>query len=220
MDTQFWLERWERNEIGFHQEDVHPGLRKFWPRLTELTGLTTVFVPLCGKSVDMRWLLEQGQGVLGVELSEIAARDFFHEQGLPVAVEPNVAFELYQGECIRVLRGDFFDLTKADLAGVGAIYDRAALIAMPEFLQARYVRHLLDRLPQRPPILLITLEYDQRQMAGPPFSTSTDRVTELYGRDYFIDCLSTRDILGDYPNFRNRGLTGLLEKAYLLRRLR
>jgi thiopurine S-methyltransferase len=218
MEPQFWLDRWKLNEIGFHLPEVHPWLPAYWPRVLGAGPVSRVFVPLCGKSLDLVWLSGQGPDVVGVELSEVAVRDFFREQALLFREDRAGAFTRFRSEKLELLQGDLFDLTAADLAGVDAVYDRAALIALPDALQTRYARHLLELLPHRPPILLITLEYDQSQMAGPPFSTSAERVDALFGADYSIECVAASDILAAHPNFKSRGLTGLLEKAYLLHR--
>ena len=140
MKKDFWLERWERAEIGFHQDEINPYLRQFWQALQLARG-GEVFVPLCGKSRDMVWLREQGVFVLGVELSPIAVQEFFAEQGqIPQQVRSEkFASTLADGICLAC--GDFFDLSKADLAQVGAVYDRASLVALPPEMRERYARH-------------------------------------------------------------------------------
>lgn len=217
MDSQFWHERWQVNEIGFHQSQFNPLLVAFWPAVASTGAPGQVFVPLCGKSRDMVLLRQQGHSVLGVELSPIAIADFFKEQSLPVDVRPFDGFRCFESGGYRLLCGDFFDLRTEHLQNVQAVYDRAALIALPQPLQERYAEHLLHLLPGRPPMLLITLEYDPREMEGPPFSTSEERVTALFKDGYEVARLSARDVLDDHPGLKNRGLTGLMEIAYRLR---
>lgn len=210
---QFWNERWERQEIGFHQSDVHAGLQRYWP---ELGAAGRVFVPLCGKSVDMRWLMAQGHEVVGAELSQLATDAFFREQSLPAEQDTVGPFRRYRSEGISVLQGDYFQLQPEYLRGIDAVYDRAALIALPQEAQRQYVEQLLRILPERPPILLITLEYDAGQMSGPPFSTPPERVEELYGGAYRMRVLCREDILQDHPSFRSRGLAELVEQIAVL----
>lgn len=212
-ERQFWEDKWRRQEIGFHQSEVHPGLEKFWP-LLGFPG--RVFVPLCGKSVDIDWLSKQGHEVLGVELSTLAVEAFFCERGETIHPESDGVFRRYRSGAVSLLQGDFFQLDPAQLAGTRSVYDRAALIALPPDTQKRYVEHLIKLLPERPPILLVTLEYDERQMSGPPFSTAPTRVEELYGHAYGITTLSREDILPANPQFQERGLTELLEQIYWL----
>jgi thiopurine S-methyltransferase len=164
----------------------------------------------------MAWLRGQGHSVLGVELSPLAAGDFFAGQGIAASVRRQGAFDVYEGEGVQILCGDFFALTGEDLAGVRAVYDRAALVALPGDLQARYARHLLDILPQRPPILLISFEYEQAEMDGPPFSTPGPAVEAVFGEAYRIELVSAQDVLDANPGLRARGVSRLAEKTYRL----
>jgi thiopurine S-methyltransferase len=165
----------------------------------------------------MVWLRQQGHSILGVELSPIAIADFFKEQSLPAGAQPFDGFQSFESNGYRLLCGDFFGLRPKHLQNAQAVYDRAALIALPRALQDRYVEHLLHLLPGRPPMLLITLEYDPREMDGPPFSTSEERVTALFKDRYEVAKLSARGVLDDHPGLKNKGLTRLMEIAYHLR---
>jgi len=214
MEPQFWHERWQLNEIGFHQAQTHSLLARYWPSLGVDAG--RVFVPLCGKSLDMAWLRQQGHTVLGIELSRLAVEDFFKEQGLEYSTRPLDGFQSYESEGIQILCGDFFALKPEHLSGIQAVYDRAALIALPADLQARYARHLLTLLPHRPPMLLITFEYQQEAMAGPPFSTPEKPVREWFGDQYAIETLAANEIIEEVPGLKSRGLDSLIEKAYRL----
>jgi thiopurine S-methyltransferase len=218
MEPQFWHERWARNEIGFHQSQVNALLTEFWPPFSaEIVQTGSVLVPLCGKTLDMIWLHEQGNHIVGVELSADALRDFFREQALSFVSRESAGFECFDSNGYRLLAGNFFDLTADQLGPVKAVYDRAALIALPEGTQANYVRHLLELLPDRPPIFLVTLEYDQAEMNGPPFAVSEQRVRTLFGSTYTIEVLAVRDVLEENAGLQKKGLTQLLEKVYWLR---
>ena len=179
-DPKFWHQKWQADEIGFHQSDVHKGLDKYWRRL-KLKRRSVVFVPLCGKSADMLYLRERGHDVVGVELSDIAANAFFDENKMKSIAMPKQDFNCHIGSGISIYEGDFFKLTKQHMRTVRAVYDRAALIALPQDLRAKYVAHLREILPAETQMLLITLEYEQSQMDGPPFSVSEDEVVALYG---------------------------------------
>lgn len=216
MDNQEWHDRWTDNRIGFHQTRISPYLAPHWPALGQAQG-AGVFVPLCGKSLDLLWFADQGHKVLGIEISDIAVQAFFTENDLPYAREKLAAFEAFRSGRIKLLCGDFFDLTREDLAGVSAVFDRASLVAFPLSLRKAYARHLWNTLPPDARILLITLEYPEHEMQGPPFSVRTPEVDELFADHYDIDQLESREILDKEPHFRKKGLSTLTERIYQLR---
>lgn len=215
MDRAFWLERWQQNQIGFHQAEINAHLQDFWGALALPHG-SGVFVPLCGKSRDLLWLRAQGHAVLGVEISPIAVRDFFSENRLPVQARPDGVFERWEVDALTILCGDFFALRATHLAGVAGVYDRASLIALPADMRARYAAHLQDILPAHAGILLITVEYPPAQMAGPPFSVHAPEIEQLYGGRYAITPLYQQDVLAENATLRERGLTELVERVYRL----
>ncbi|MBI5007692.1 MAG: thiopurine S-methyltransferase [Nitrosomonadales bacterium] len=215
MKKEFWLERWERAEIGFHQGEINPYLLRHWPELNAAQG-GEVFVPLCGKSLDMVWLRGRGYAVLGVELSPIAVQDFFRENGQSPAHTHTGKFECCAADGIRILCGDFFDLSKQDMAKVTAVYDRASLVALPPEMRERYAHHLADILPAGTQILLVTFDYPQAEMQGPPFAVSVSEVEALYGKYADIRLLAEEDALAQNPRFQQRGMTRLQENIFLL----
>lgn len=216
MEKEYWQERWNRNETGFHQAEINPYLREFWQRL-QLGPASTVLVPLCGKSRDMLWLRQQGHAVLGVELSSIAAQAFFTENELASHGNACDRFMRLEASGVQVLCGDFFALSPEDTAAVSAVYDRAALVALPPDMRRHYVNHLLRILPPRTQILLVTLDYPQHEMAGPPFAVSLQEVATLYQNHAEITVLSQHDVLAQNPRFQERGLSRLEECAILLK---
>ena len=217
MEPAFWHDRWENQDIGFHQADIHALLPKYWPRL-ELTSDAPVFVPLCGKSLDMVWLAQQGHRVIGAELSQRAIDDFFAERRLAPTTRASGSFVVKSAGPYELWCGDFFELPREAVAGVGGVYDRAALIALPQALRDQYAATLASLLPAQTRTLLITLEYEQSQMAGPPFSVPGDEVRALFAGSHQLEGLECRDVLDGHPHFQQRGLTALKEGAYLLRR--
>jgi thiopurine S-methyltransferase len=215
MKKDFWLERWERKEIGFHQNEINPYLRQYWQELHLAHG-GEVFVPLCGKSNDLSWLRNQGHPALGVELSAIAAQAFFEENGhIPHRVASE-NFDCYEADSISILCGDFFDLRKNDLAKVCAVYDRASLVALPPDMREHYVLHLVNILPPAAQILLITFDYPQSEMSGPPFAISPGDMEALYRPHAEIRHLAQLDVLAQNQRFQERGLSLLRENIFLL----
>lgn len=215
MDIQFWRGRWQRGEIGWHQAEINPHLQEHWPRVQAPAGVQ-VFVPLCGKSLDLLWLAGQGYRVLGVEISALAVAAFFEDNGLQPTRTREGHFERWRHGEIEILVGDFFALEPDHLKDVGAVFDRASLVALPPDMRARYADHLHQVLPGAVPTLLITLEYDQAQMHGPPFAVHEDEVRALYGPRYRVEAIARHDVLAEEARFRQRGLSRLEEKAYRL----
>lgn len=215
MEKDFWLERWEREETGFHQGEINPYLRQYWEELHQPEG-GEIFVPLCGKSLDMLWLRSQQYDVLGVELSSIAVQTFFKENGYLPQHAKHDKFDCCEADRIRILCGDFFDLTRNDLKKVHAVYDRASMVALPPAMRKNYVQHLVSILQPATQILLITFDYPQAEMSGPPFAVSIEEVETLY-RDYAeIQLLKEADVLADNPRFAARGISRLHENIFLL----
>lgn len=216
LTPDFWIERWQTGDIGFHQPAGNDLLPKWWPSLGLAPG-SAVLVPLCGKSLDMAWLAAAGHRVIGVELSPLAVDDFFREQGIEADTRVAGPFVVRSAGPITIWCGDVFDLPAEVTREVAAVYDRAALVAFPSTLQARYARKLSDILPAAVPILLVSLSYPVGEISGPPFSTPLEQVTGLFGAIYDIRICESRDGLVQSPNLKARGVTALEETAYVLR---
>ncbi len=217
MQRDFWLNRWRSEQTGFHRSEVMPLLARHWQRL-ELDQNARVLVPLAGKSLDMIWLADQGYRVLGVELSPRAVAQFLQENQLQAREFESPLGRHFDTGAIELICGDVFDLDKAAIADCSAVYDRAALIALPPDMRRSYSAHLSAILPARCRMLLITLDYVQQQMDGPPFAVGEDEVRELYGKAWHIECLEQRDILDSEPRFAERGLSWLTTAVYDIRR--
>ena len=210
MDKTFWQQKWEENDIGFHGSSANPLLVQYFNELSLAKG-SRVFVPLCGKSLDIHWLLSNGYRVAGAELSKIAVEQLFAELGVEPVVSRSGEVEQYRAKNIDIFRGDIFDLSPEMLGPVDAIYDRAALVALPEDMRARYTEHLLaitDIAPQ----LLICFEYDQSLMDGPPFSIRDKEVHRHYCDRYHLTLLASEDIPGGL-----KGRCAAKEKVWLLK---
>jgi thiopurine S-methyltransferase len=208
MEHSFWHQRWKENRIGFHLPETNALLEKYLHYL-ELQQMDKIFVPLCGKTLDMLYLKQQGYQVLGNELSSLAVNSFFNENNLPFTTEliqgnNNLADKKdlvsYRSEGIEIINGDFFALKKNSLAGVRAIYDRASMVALPEALRKKYVQFLLTLLKRKNgqfvdkiKLLLVTLEYDQELKQGPPFSVTEKEVFNCYQNDFSITLVDTQE---------------------------
>ena len=216
MQPEFWLDRWQNDELGWHMDEVNPHLKKHYSRL-DLSPGQRVFVPLCGKSLDMFWLnQEKGLEVVGIDLAEKCCQVFFSDHNLTPEVTRHGDFVRYQVPGITLWCGDVFDLSADMLGPVDAIWDRAALVALPPAMRKAYAGQLLALTPNRPPMLCWTLEYDQNERKGPPFAVDIDEVAALFGRQYHMETLSHEDALANSPKYRHRGYGQMMERILLL----
>jgi len=212
IDERFWHERWEKNEIPFHEKRTNPVLRKHFVRLSLKKG-ARVFVPLCGKTLDIHWLLAKGYRVAGAELSPMAVEQLFAELGVKPQISKMAGAHgsKYSARNIDIFVGDIFGVTRKRLGRVDAIYDRAALVALPEKVRERYAAHLM-RITNGAAQLLVTFDYDQKAMDGPPFSISNSELAERYGKRYELVLLASARVPGGL-----KGKCAALENVWLVR---
>ena len=215
MKNEFWHQRWQNNEIGFHKDSVNPYLSSHWQHLA-LEQAGRVFVPCCGKSLDLLWLARQGHTVVGIEISPLAVETFLTENGLTADVKSEGRFSVYSVEGLEIYCGDLFELNTNVIGAIDAVYDRAAMIAMPPEMRSDYCRQLRRLTNDRAPILLVTMEYPQEEMQGPPFSVDKDEVLSVYGDGYQITHCETQDILDQETRFREKGVTRMEEHVFTL----
>jgi thiopurine S-methyltransferase len=210
VDAAFWHGRWQRNQIGFHEPTVNPLLVAHFDRLSLPAG-SRIFVPLCGKTRDIDWLLARGHRVAGAELSEIAVQQLFADLGLMPQTVALGAVTRYSAPGLDIFLGDIFNLARSELPEVDAVYDRAALIALPGQLRTRYAQHLAQ-ITDRARQLLICVNYEQRLIAGPPFSVDGAEVARLYQGAYDLTALGSADIPGGL-----KGKCAATEDVWLLK---
>ena len=216
MDAQFWINAWNDGRTNFHQSDFNAGLLKYFPSLNPQKN-QTVLLPLCGKSKDMLWLQGQGLKVHGVELYQRPVEEFFSENKLtPPTKTHDEDFFHYSSENITLSSGDFFKLpitTQYDF-----VYDRAALVALPETMRRDYAQKIIKLTRLGGKCLLITYEYDQEKLEGPPFSVVADEVKELFLSGFNIQLLESSDEKREGPRFSQ--LDKLVQKVYALEKIR
>ncbi len=226
MEQTFWHQRWEENRIGFHLAEANELLEKYLPTL-KLQQDDKIFVPLCGKTLDILYLKQQKLKVLGNEVSPIAVNDFFKENHLSYNTNEielsteqtsseNLKMKSYATKQIEIIQGDFFKLEKDMFVGVKAVYDRASMVALPEGMRKKYVEYLLKILPRPTKILLVSLEYDQKFKQGPPFSVHEDEIKYFYQNDFDIKLLYTQETPMKQRGEISKKMT-MKEKVFLLR---
>ena len=211
MDTSFWHRKWEEGEIGFHESDVNKLLVSYLHHLS-LVKCDRVFVPLCGKTLVISWLRANGYRVAGAELSRIAIEQLFAELGVKPEISAAGQMDRYSAPNIDIFVGDIFDLSSAILGPVDAVFDRAALVALPDKMRNRYAAHLMN-ITDRAPQLLICYEYDQSSMAGPPFSVSNEEIRQHYSDSYESTLVSSADLPGGL-----KGVCSAKENVWLLKK--
>ena len=208
-----WESRWQEGRIGFHLPQVNTYLIRFSEHLLK-SEPENIFVPLCGKTLDLPWLANRTKKVVGVEMVSQAVEEFYAENEISYSIQPAGKLQLFQNDSIDIFQGDFFDLTQEKTGLFEAIYDRGSIVALASSERQKYVEHLLSFLAPGGRILLITLEYDQEQMSGPPFSVADAEIEMLFSQYGKLELLETCDILDE--RLRNKGLDGILERVYQL----
>ncbi len=213
MHHDFWHKKWQTNQIGFHLPEANPLLVEHFTSLYLPLG-ARVFLPLCGKTVDITWLLAQGYQVAGAELSQIAIEDLFNSLHVTPTITKQGEILHYSAPNIDMFVGDIFKVTPAMLGKVDAIYDRAALVALPEAMRAQYTTHLMT-LTNTAPQFVICFVYDQKLQAGPPFSVTAEEVKQHYQPPYALTPLASEPVEGGL-----KGLCPATEQVWLLKPLR
>ena len=195
-ENSLWIERWKNREIGFNQDEVNPFMVKYFSSLGLAKG-SRVVVPLCGKSIDISWLLAQGYEVIGIELSEQAVVELFDELELTPTISTAGELTLYSAENLKVYAGDIFKVSAQMLGKIDAIYDRAALVALTTELRLDYAKHL-RMITNHAPQLLLCFEYDQSLMNRSPYSVDEDEVKAHYAEHYGLEVLCREEIVGGF----------------------
>lgn len=219
MEKSYWASRWLKNKIGFHSPEADEALTSHWHETSAPHG-SNVLVPLCGMSPDLDWLAAQGFNVIGVEFVEKACQRFFEERGIVPVVTKKNGFRVYSHQNIQIWNGDFYKLPDAVVQTCSAVYDRAALSAVPGHLRGKYTRKTGHALKAGAMTLLVSLEYDTSVMGGPPFSIEAEEIRGLYGESFTIRELERKDVIHNLRKFRDKGLKKINKVVYLMERKR
>lgn len=214
MEFNFWKNVWDEHQIGFHQSEINKNLKNFVKHI--LPKDDRILVPLCGKSLDMIYLTQQGLSVDGVEIVESAIQEFFQENSItPHVTQLNEVFMHYQSDNISLYCGDFHQYQTLEKK-YQAVYDRASMIALPLQMRKSHAKTLSDIVYQKGKILLITLEYQQEKVQGPPFSVEKNEIHHLFEESFLIEELSYETTKNIGPKFINAGIQKVGQRVYLL----
>jgi thiopurine S-methyltransferase len=214
-DNVLWQQCWRDRKTSFHQSSVNSLLTKYWAWL-ELGAGSRVFVPLCGMSLDMIWLAEQGHEVIGVELSAIAVRTFFLDNHLKPVRTRNGKFDLWQHGNLSILCGDYFALTKEDLGQIDAVYDRASLTALGEDIRGQYVAQLRLLVPDACKILMVTIEDADEWETAEQALASADEINALYANDFDVVLMHVESTWETDPESSDQASLHTMRKVYRL----
>lgn len=217
MSVEYWITRWQQQNIGFHLHEINPALLKTLPRLA-VKKQQRCLLPLCGKSLDLIYLEKVFEHVIGIELSPLAVETFFSEQQRPAAIESQADFRVYKNAGLSLYCGDFFNFRKAFCPSIDLIYDRAALVALPVADRKRYIEHIKLFFSEHTVMFLITLQYAQTEMDGPPFSVESVEIEAGFGEQFRIELLETTDLVSNNSNLKNRNLSRLHECCYKIQK--
>ncbi|XP_014452443.1 thiopurine S-methyltransferase [Alligator mississippiensis] len=215
-----WLQKWEANNIGFHNEQGHPLLKKHLDLLLNGRSGLRIFFPLCGKAVEMKWLADMGHSVIGVEFSEQALKDFFVEQNLSYS-EGSIP-EISKAKVFKSTSGNIslyccsiYDLSSKIAGKFDGIWDRGALVAINPCDRERYANLMLSLMDKNCSYLLATVSYDPNKYKGPPFYVPEHEIESLFGKFCEIKCLQMQDVFSERQKVW--GLDYFLEVLYLLK---
>lgn len=215
---QFWTDLWKEGRTNFHKEEVNPDLITYWPHVNSSPG-DIVLVPLCGKSLDMIWLTQQGYRVVGIELSQQAVAQFAEENQLHFQEETIDNTKHFYTDAISIWVADIFSLNSFLIPLVDIIYDRAALIALPQKLRSSYVDICLNWLKPQGTLLLKSMQYNQDEMEGPPYSVSADEIAVLYDDCAEIKLLKSKQrMLNSSDALFSRGLKNVNDSVWYIRK--
>ena len=212
-----WIQRWKEGKIGWHRQQPNSKLIEFIDCL-QLEEGDEVFVPLCGKSADMIYLLDRGYRVIGVELSTLAAEQFFDENKLEYSIRHSGKFSIYSADSIQIYCGDYFELDSEHLKSVVGVYDRASLVALPVELRVKYAAHLYSIISNDCRVLLLTLNYPQLQISGPPFAVNQEEVLSLYEKGFDCQQLQCFNDIENEPKFQRANVDFIEKATYCLRK--
>ena len=217
MEPEFWIEGWEQGRTAFDQADPHRWLAEHWATLGAAEN-STVFVPLCGKTVDMVWLADQGHKIVGVELSRLAVDQFFEMVDMEPTIETIGPLTAHRSGPYELWCGDLFELPATVYDRVDVVFDRASIVALPPEIRRRYADTLAAQLRSDVAWYLVSFSYDQAEMDGPPFSVTLTEIDELFGAEFSIETLVDESVIERAPGMRERGLTAMRETLSILRR--
>lgn len=209
---EYWHNRWDKEQTGWHRAIYNDLLLKHWPSINAPSG-GQVIVPLCGKSLDMLWLAEQGYNVVGLEMVEQAVQAFFEENKLETVSNEIGKHIKYSSPPFTIFQGDLFDL-EAGVVQADAWYDRAAMVALPNSLRENYVKQICQQTKPGASGLLITFAYPQEQMDGPPFALHDEDVLRFFADGFEVECLEKIDLEDE----KDRGLSNVTSTVFKITR--
>ncbi|MEL7832963.1 thiopurine S-methyltransferase [Fodinibius sp. Rm-B-1B1-1] len=216
MEISYWQSRWRKDNTGWHMDMVYPPLPKLWKRLN-IKSESRILVPLCGKSLDLHWLAEHSQKVIGVDVSHKALHTVMEKYPETFSQTSSHNFTVYKSSSLELWEGDFMKLPTKEITPIDLVYDKASIIALPPKMRPQYAQKILDLCGNTTRILLQTFEYIQEEMNGPPFSVDEKELQKLFGHNFRLQLMHEQSKLEELEPFQQRGLSSYLtEQVFYL----
>lgn len=219
MSVDDWGDRWNKSQTQFHMNRVHPMLEKHYNDLTGGKASSRIFLPLCGKSLDLKWLADKGHDVVGCEGVDLGCREFFEEQNIPYKAEPikgveGVVYKATDGKKITLYRCDYFELTSKITGTFDCIWDRGSFVAIPTQRRQEYVNVTAPLLKKNGKYLLDCFLVDNNAFGGPPFNCKEDEVKKYFGSACTTRKIDTKDAFTKWQE--SWGIKSFVEEVYML----
>ncbi|WP_440999973.1 hypothetical protein [Fodinibius sp. SL11] len=216
METSYWQSRWQKGNTGWHMDTVYPPLPNLWNHLG-IESTARILVPLCGKSLDLQWFVDQGHTVTGVDVSQKAMCHIKQRHPESFRRDNSHGFTIYCSKSLVLWKGDFTKLPATEIPPQDLIYDKASIIALPANMRQRHADKLIELCSPHTKILMQTFEYEQQEMNGPPFSVDEQELEKLFGNQFKLTCIHEQSKLEELQRFQQRGLSSYLtEKVFIL----
>lgn len=199
----------EKTDPPYHRKNYTAKLVQYHDRLVQGKKNSRVFVPLCGKSLDLIYLSEQGHEVIGLEYSKIAVNDFFEENNLAYNKEqcegsPFVKYAA-KDKNITIYQGDLFDFSQ-EVCGSGsidAVWDRGSFVAINVSSRDKYVELMSSLVKPSGRILMEIVKYHDPDYYGPP-RIILEQDLKSYFKRFTVE-VSEYELFDPQPSYYKRG---------------
>ncbi|XP_069814051.1 thiopurine S-methyltransferase-like isoform X1 [Dendropsophus ebraccatus] len=221
LSVEDWKKKWETKDIWFHKKNIHPLLAEFINEMQDGRTKLTIFFPLCGKAVDMKWLADMGHNIVGVDACEIGLKEFFAEHDIPYTEEavagiPGAKVFKSASDNISLYCCSIYDISESVIGKFDGMWDRGAMVAVNPRDRERYATIMLSLMAKDCHYLLVTVEYDPKLHGGPPFYVPESDLENLLGPSCTFKLLKKIDALADKQ--KEWGLDFCFENIYLVTR--
>lgn len=192
MTVGMWKECWNTPNVEFHNPQLNELFVKYHQRMLTRPGMR-IFVPLCGKAVEMKWLVDHGHKVVGLEAAPVPCKAFFEENGIPYNVKEmkGIHGEKYESldHNIVIYSCDFFLFT-ADICGeFDGIWDSGGLNSMDVEDREAYIRRIRTLMGKGCVNLTEFVNFD-KSMVDITWSMTKEELQKVFGEGFIVEDLN------------------------------